>query len=161
MIEQALVVIESSALAGTLRQSVWAYPLVNAGHILGIALLVGGIVPLDLRLLGAWRTYPVAPLLHILRLTAGAGLGLAIVCGLLLFSTAATDYANSPLFLGKMVVVLLGVLNALVLARVISRDAVRNLPVSAAMPLSLQVGALISLVAWIAALLLGRLLGYF
>lgn len=161
MIEQVLVVIESSALAGTLRQSVWAYPLVNAGHILGVALLVGSIVPLDLRLLGAWRTYPVAPFLHVLRLTAGAGLGLAIVCGLLLFSTAATDYANSPLFLGKMAVVLLGVLNALVLARIMAGEAIRNLPLSAAMPASLKAGALISLLAWIAALVLGRLLGYF
>ena len=52
MIEQALVFVENLAVVSALRNSTLAYPLVNAGHILGVALLVGGIVPLDLRLLG-------------------------------------------------------------------------------------------------------------
>ena len=35
-----------------LQQSGTAYLLVNAAHILGLAMLVGGILPLDLRLIG-------------------------------------------------------------------------------------------------------------
>src|SRR5512145_1609747 len=85
MIGEWLADLEATALAQALRDSVWTYPLVNAGHILGVALLVGSIVPLDLRLLGAWRSVPLAPLWEILTRTAGAGLVLAMVFGVLLF----------------------------------------------------------------------------
>lgn len=161
MLEPLLLLIENSAPVIALRQSTWVYPLVNAGHLLGVALLVGGIVPLDARLLGAWRNYPVTPFLHVLRLTAASGLALAILCGILLFATAATDYARSPLFLGKMAVVTIGILNALVLGRMLTRSAVQSLPMNADMPLSVRAGALVSLTAWITVLVLGRLLGYF
>ena len=76
-----MAALEGSAAAGLLRGSVWAYPLINAGHILGVALLVGAIVPLDLRLFGMWRSVPPEPLWRVLRPAAGFGLGLAMVCG--------------------------------------------------------------------------------
>ena len=99
MIGEWLVALEATAVAGALRGSVWAYPLVNAVHILGVALLVGAMLPLDLRLLGAWRSVPLAPLWRVLTRTASAGLGLAMVCGTLLFITRATEYAASGLFI--------------------------------------------------------------
>ena len=41
---------------------VWTYGVVNLAHILGIAMLFGAIVVLDLRLLGVWRAVPLAAL---------------------------------------------------------------------------------------------------
>ncbi|MCL7943694.1 hypothetical protein [Marinobacter sp. ATCH36] len=161
MIEQALVFVENLAFVSALRNSTFMYPLVNAGHIFGVALLVGGIVPVDLRLLGFWRNYPVMMFVDVLRITSAIGLGLAVVCGALLFATAAVDYAGSTLFQAKIVLVLLGVSNALILGRVLVRQDIRGLPMKARMPLSLRVGAMLSLVVWISALILGRLLGYF
>ena len=161
MIEQVLVFIENLAFVSALRGSTFMYPLVNAGHILGISMLVGGIVPLDLRLLGLWRNYPVMVFVDVLRVTSAVGLGLAAVCGALLFATAAVDYAGSPLFQAKMVLVLLGVLNALILGRVLKRRHIQNLPMKARMPPSLRAGAGLSLVVWVSVLILGRLLGYF
>ncbi len=161
MIEQALVFAENLAFVSALRNSTLMYPLVNAGHILGVALLVGGIVPLDLRLLGLWRHYPVTVFVDVLRATSAIGLGLAVACGVLLFATAAVDYAGSLLFQVKMVLVLLGVSNALILGRVLKRRDIRGLPMNACMPLPLRAGALLSLVVWVSALVLGRLLGYF
>ena len=161
MIEPALVFVENLAFVSALRNSTLVYPLVNAGHILGVALLIGGIVPLDLRLLGLWRRYPVMVFVDVLRVTSAFGLGLAIVCGALLFATAAADYAGSMLFRVKIVVVLLGVSNALILAWMLKHRDIRSLPMDASMPLSLRAGALMSLVVWVSALILGRLLGYF
>lgn len=161
MIEQALVFVEDLAFVSALRNSTYMYPLVNAGHILGVALLVGGIVPLDLRLLGLWRHYPVMVFVDVLRITSALGLGLAVACGALLFATAAVDYAGSVLFRVKMVVVLLGVANALILGRVLKRQDIRSLPMDACMPLALRAGVLLSLAVWVSALVLGRLLGYF
>ena len=161
MIGEWLVALEATAVAGALRGSVWAYPLVNAVHILGVALLVGAMLPLDLRLLGAWRSVPLAPLWRVLTRTAGAGLGLAMVCGTLLFITRATEYASSGLFISKMVVVGVGTANA-VAVRTLMPKAIA--PMRSALekpPVRVQLAGGISLAAWLTALLLGRLVGYF
>ncbi|AZT84686.1 hypothetical protein EHN06_14645 [Marinobacter sp. NP-4(2019)] len=152
--ESWLTALEASALATALRNSVWLYPLVNAGHILGVALLVGGIVPLDLRLLGLWRNLPLAPFWQVLRITSATGLVVAAVCGTLLFSTRATEYAASPWFQAKMLVVLLAVTNALWLAWCTRGSGPWKADVA-------RLPAAISLLAWGVALGLGRLLGYF
>jgi hypothetical protein len=161
MIGEWLVALEATGLAGALRGSVWAYPLVNALHILGVALLVGAILPLDLRLLGAWRSVPLAPLWRVLTRTAGAGLGLAMACGTLLFITRASEYAASGLFISKMVMVGIGTVNAVAL-RTLGPDAIapmRSAPEKP--PLRVRLAGGISLAAWLTALMLGRLVGYF
>ena len=44
MLEALATGLQASALSQALRGSVWLYPLVNTGHVLGIALLFGAIV---------------------------------------------------------------------------------------------------------------------
>jgi hypothetical protein len=161
MIDAWLRVLEATALAKALRSSVWAYPLVNAAHILGVALLVGAMVPLDLRLLGAWRSVPLIPLWRVLTRTAGAGLALAMVFGMLLFITRATEYAASSLFIAKMVVVLVGVVNALVVRLVLPAAGAPLAPATGKLPVRLRLAGGVSLAAWLTALSLGRLVGYF
>jgi hypothetical protein len=51
--------IEMSALGVAMRQSLWLYPIVEIVHLTGIALLVGSIAMLDLRLLGLSNSVPV------------------------------------------------------------------------------------------------------
>ncbi|OYX25009.1 MAG: hypothetical protein B7Z10_07730, partial [Rhodobacterales bacterium 32-66-7] len=68
--------LEATWLAEHLRRSRWTYPLVNAGHILGIALLLGALVPMHLR-----RLRGLDPLVPVLRPHAIAGLALAVGCG--------------------------------------------------------------------------------
>ena len=161
MIGAWLAMLEATALAGTLRGSVWAYPLVNTAHILGVALLVGAMIPLDLRLLGAWRSVPLAPLWRVLTRTAGAGLGLAIVCGILLFITRATEYAASGLFLSKMVLVGIGTANALTVRTLVPEAIAPMRSAREKSPVRVRLAGGLSLAAWLTALTLGRLVGYF
>jgi hypothetical protein len=156
MLGEWLAALEATALARELRDSVWVYPLVNAGHIAGIALLVGSIVPLDLRLLGAWRSLPLAPLWQVLTRTAAVGLALAVTFGVLLFITRATEYVASGFFLVKMGFVAAATVNALAV-RIGARDHLMRATPSRRMRLA---GA-VSLGAWLTALTLGRLVGYF
>lgn len=142
--------LEASGLATHLRFSRYSYPLVNAGHVLGVALLVGAIVPLDLRLLGAWPSVPLATLARVLRPVAAAGLGLAAVTGFLLFSVSAREYWALPIFPAKMVLVALGAVNALVLGSGIER----------ASPARRRAVALASAGLWLGALLMGRWIAY-
>ena len=153
--------LEATALARALRGSVWVYPLVNAGHILGVALLVGSIVPLDLRLLGAWRSVPLAPLWRVLTRTAAAGFALVIVFGSLLFITRATEYAASEFFIAKMVVVGAATAHALALRRVVPDELTRMRSATEKPSRRIRLAGGISLAAWLTALTLGRLVGYF
>jgi hypothetical protein len=149
-VEDLLAALEATPVATHLRLSRFTYPLVNAGHILGIALLVGAIVPLDLRLLGAWRSVPRDALARVLRPAAAAGLVLAAVTGALLFSVSAREYWATWVFPTKMLIVALATLNALVLgARLENASPVRR-----------RAAALLSLALWPSALLAGRWIGF-
>ena len=146
--------LEQAAPIAALRESTYAFPLVNAAHIIGIALLFGSIVALDLRLLG-WRrdAGPAGVFTRLLVPVAIGGLLIAIPAGLLMFATDARAYAASPLFQAKMVIVALAIANALWL-----RAAERRGPT---LPLRAALAAAASIVLWLVAILLGRLVGYF
>ena len=88
--------LEGTPPALFLQESGWLYAGVNTLHVLGIALLVGAIVVLDLRLLGLWRTVPVAMLGPPAVAVASAGLALAVVSGAALFAVQATEYVANP-----------------------------------------------------------------
>ena len=161
MIEDWAAALEGMELAAALRNSIWSYPLVNAAHILGVALLIGSIVPLDLRLLGAWRSVPLAPLWRVLSRIAGMGLALAIIFGVLLFITRATEYVASNLFLAKMIVVVVGAANVMTLRVLMPAHGSKIASTQEKSPVRLRFAAGLSLAAWLTALTLGRLVGYF
>ena len=73
---QLLIALEQSTFASTVRQSAWAYPLANVGHILALTLFAGAVAVMDLRLLGAFRTTVPAAVVRPARTVAMLGLGL-------------------------------------------------------------------------------------
>ncbi|NKF33564.1 DUF2214 domain-containing protein, partial [Pseudomonas sp. BGM005] len=77
-------------------------------------LLVGAILPLDLRLAGCFRKVPVEIVAPFLSRSAGVGLAAAILTGFCLFSVRAVEYAANPAFLAKLGLIGLGLLNLLV-----------------------------------------------
>jgi hypothetical protein len=138
-----------------LRESTLAYPLVNALHIVGVALLFGAIVPLDLRLVG-WRREAAAVdgLSRLLLPVAVFGFLLAASAGLLLFATDARAYAASPLFLAKILLIALALANVLWLRRTDWRHAAWSSRTVAA-------AGIASILLWLSVIVLGRLVGYF
>jgi hypothetical protein len=154
----------ASALQGTgfataLRQSFWVYPIVNAGHIVGLALLFGAIVPLDLRLLGVWRQVPLAALGRILLPVAIAGLVLAVSTGALLFSVRAGEYVAMPLFWLKFSLIAAAVANALLLRLSLAWTVHEQSELAGTLP-RLQLAGALSLGLWLAVIVAGRMIGY-
>jgi uncharacterized membrane protein SirB2 len=93
---------------------------------------------------------------------AGTGLMVAAVCGTLLFIVKATQYASSPWFRAKMIMLVIGLTNVLAyyfISRRLGWTSASTVPVR---PVSLQrlLGA-VSLSVWLSVLVLGRLVGYF
>jgi hypothetical protein len=143
--------------ARLLQRSGTAYLLVNASHILGIGLLVGAILPLDLRLAGVIRGAPLAQLAPFLSRAAGFGLGLALLTGLWLFTVKPVEYSTNPAFLWK-----LGLLG-LALANIALQHhgaAFREALATEVVPWRVRFGALASCLLWLAVLLAGRWIGF-
>lgn len=113
MTEALLAALEGLGPVAALRSSRWAYAAVNGAHVLGIALLVGAILPFDLRLLGLWPGMARRDLARVLLPVAACGLALAIAAGLLMFSVRATEYAALAVFQVKIVLILTGLAGAL------------------------------------------------
>ena len=161
MFAEALAAVEGSVLAAALRGSTWLYPLVNAGHIAGIALLFGAIASFDLRLMGAWRPISLDGLARVLVPVAATGLALAAIAGSLLFIAKARDYAASSLFQTKMLMLLIGLANALAY-HALSRRWRRQRAGTGPLPAAVQrLQGAVSLAVWLSVLVLGRLVGYF
>lgn len=149
-----LAALEGTALAQTLRVSRWGYAAVNAAHILGIALLIGALVPLNLRFLGLWPTVPRQTLVRVLAPVAAGGLALAIIAGLLLFSVRAREYAAVGFLQIKLVLIATALLAALALHLAHGRT------LDTAGDRHLSGHAVVSLVCWLGALICGRLIAF-
>lgn len=152
--DSLLTVLATSDLAAALRVSRWGYAAVNTAHVLGIAVLVGGILPLDLRLLGLWPRVETAALIRVLVPMAMIGLALAVVSGALLFIVRPIDYAANAVFLTKIVLVSVGAASAL------STHLLSGWRLERATPAGLRrVGAL-SMTCWLGALVAGRMIAF-
>jgi hypothetical protein len=141
------VAAEQLPLAGTFRSSLVPYALLNAGHILSIALLIGSVVPLDLGIIGAPGFGWTREAATALRRTAIAGFTGIVFTGLFLFAVRPVDYLHNPAFLLKIAAIGLAAANAWLYPRISLRYIQR-----------LQAAA--SLAIWIIVLLAGRFIGF-
>ena len=93
-----LIAIEQSAFAAAVRQSLWAYPAANVGHILALFLFAGAVSIMDLTLLGALRGAKPATIVLLSRNAAIGGLLLMMATGSVLFAAEASHVAMNPVF---------------------------------------------------------------
>jgi hypothetical protein len=147
----------ADALAGTsfahwAARSPLAYPIANTMHVLGLALLLGPIALVDLRLLGAFRALPLQPFVAAIRPFAVAGLVALLLSGPVLFAADAVALAGSGTFRLKLFLVGLGIANALAFP-LVWRNSDR-----VGMPARLM--AVASLLLWTSAAVAGRWIAY-
>jgi hypothetical protein len=159
MLAETLTAIEQWPVAAALRDGRWSYAAVNAGHIVGIALLFGAIVPLDLRLIGFWRSVSIRTLTRVLVPVAATGLVLAIVAGFLLFSIRAGQYAGTTVFQIKLALILCAVANALLLRKAVEWETGRD-TVDVAPPARLRAAGGLSIMLWLAVIACGRAIAF-
>jgi hypothetical protein len=159
MLADVLAALQDGALVAALRRSHWVYPLVNAGHIVGLALLFGAIVPLDLRLVGLWPQAPLNVMARTLLPVAIGGLLLAAATGALLFSVSAVKYAGLTLFQIKLLLILGATANALLLHATAAWGAHSRGDLAGTTP-RLQLAGALSLGLWLSTIVAGRMLGY-
>lgn len=140
-----------------MRSSTWAYPLANVAHLFGLALLAGGIMAVDLRIIGFWRRLPVKPMSDALTPFAIIGLVMFVSSGATMFAADAVALAKSDIFLVKLGLVGLALANALTFLK-LSRGKLQQWDSGA--PRWAQASAVASLFLWSAAIICGRMIAY-
>ena len=101
-----------SSLFNPLQSSAWAYPSLEVVHIAGIALLLGNLVILELRVFGHGDTLPVKALARLSLSLAGIAFALAATSGLLMFATQPDQLLSNRAFTLKMVLLFVAGCNA-------------------------------------------------
>jgi hypothetical protein len=148
--------LEASGLAEWVRSSNEGYPSMIALHAIGMAVMVGISLLLDLRLVGWFAGIPVKAL-HRLFGVGWIGFGINFVSGSALFTAQATSYIVDWVFMTKMLLVLLGAITAAILQPAV---AVADTWPGGRIPGGTKAVAGIAIVIWVVAIVMGRLTAY-
>lgn len=135
--------------------SIWAYPTVLTLHTFGMMVLVGAALMIDLRLLGFGRAIPLQSLDRLFRVI-WAAFTLNAVTGTMLFIADADKRGPELFFWMKLAFVTVGLITSARIRRANFQGGAEPVVVSSAA----RRLAVISLVAWSAAITAGRLLAY-
>ena len=152
--------LEATSFATSIRESSYAYPIIEGSHVLGLALSVGTIIWFDLRLLGlVWRTSPVSTVFSRVRPVMMVGFAIMFVTGALLFTSRASEAFGSGYFRVKMGLLVLSGLNVLLFHLTVDRRRDRW-ELADPPPFPARVAGFVSLILWFAVIAAGRIMAY-
>jgi hypothetical protein len=151
--------IRDTPLGHFMRETDNAFPVAEMSHFIGLSLLMGVMVVVDLRVLGVFRQTSYSSVLKLLPL-AILGFAINLISGVCFIATNPFLYFTNPAFFWKLGFILLGGLNALWFTFAEYRQ-VAGLPTDAVAPMPARIMAATSLGMWTLVLLLGRLLPTF
>jgi hypothetical protein len=153
-----LVWLEGTAIAHAIRTVRWLYPALETSHYIGLSLLVGGIMLIDLRVLGLARSLPLKSMIGLLPFV-WIGFIINVLSGSMLFIYGATNFGPNPAFQLKMAFLVLAGLNALAFDVSVRRSG-GDWVVADRPPGIVKGFATLSLLFWICVVTTGRWMAY-
>ncbi|MDX1405233.1 MAG: hypothetical protein R3192_11880 [Woeseiaceae bacterium] len=158
MTETIVRAIEGGPINTWVLSTYWLWPLLEILHFIGLSLLLGSMLVVDLRLAGYLRQIDIKST-HRLVPWAAAGFTMNLISGVLFFFGDPARYSINIGFQIKMILVLLAGLNVLVFSWKINPHLDKWDPHGDSTMLAKSV-AWVSLITWSGVLLLGRLIPY-
>ena len=134
----------------------WVWPICEVFHFVGLCMLFGAVLLVNLRLLGFVKGVAFADVNRYLP-WAMAGLGINIVTGMLFFLASPEQYTQNPTFAWKIGLILIA--GVTLLYPTMSGQAGQLTPDERA-PLTGRIIAAGSICLWIGVIFLGRFLPY-
>jgi hypothetical protein len=155
-----LKTLEATALATKIREALFIFPMLEATHVIGLAVVFGTIAIIDLRLIGLASSQRSFKRMYsdILKWTWGA-FALTALTGALMFITNATVYYHNFYFRMKMLLLVLAALNMGAFELTLGRRVESWDKAPSAPPLGRVVGVL-SIALWITVIFMGRMIGF-
>ncbi len=138
----------------------WWFPLIESIHVIAIAMVLGSILMVDLRLLGITaRSYAANQISRELTRWTWSGFALAVITGLAMFITRPAAYASNPAFQAKLILLALAGVNVALLHRGVLYK-IENWDAHDEIPQPARVSAFMSLMIWVGVALAGRWTGH-
>jgi hypothetical protein len=157
---EVLGLLEQSRLGSTVRVTPFLYAVLESIHILGIALLVGSAVAVDLRLLGVGRNVvPVTLAARYLLPISHAGFAVVVITGTAMFVGNALAVAASPAAPWKFGLIAVAGLNIAIFHCGIYRS-VTTWDLGTPTPVPARLAAVTSVATWSGVVVAGRFLAY-
>ncbi len=143
-----------------MRDSIWVFPAIETTHVLALALSVGTIALIDLRLVGvALRKQPVSEVSKQLLPWALGGFAIMFLTGLFLFLSLPMKCYSSIFFRIKMLLLVIAGANA-VLYQFVFYPHMSEWDDWPSPPLAVRLVGALSLALWIGVVTAGRTMAY-
>ena len=152
--------LASSGFADFMRTWRWAWPLSEIFHFVGMSVLFGSVLVMDMRLLGFFRRQISLQAVHSLTPWAILGFTLNLLSGCAFLIRDAANYVDNAAFQFKMACVLLAGINLLIFW-VFIRKPIERMPADADVGAGTKLVGIVSLCAWIGVIWGGRLISVF
>jgi hypothetical protein len=147
---------ENSSLGEAIRRSNWLFPVIECCHLLGLAVIGGAVLVVNLRLLGfGMERQPVAQLWRDTRPWLLGSLMVMLVSGSLLFTSEATKLYYHDAFWVKMSSLLLSILFTYTVVRKVALADPRRVR-----PFWSRAAGVISILLWSGVGIGGRWIGF-
>lgn len=145
---------EATTIGTIVRESLWLFPVIECIHLLGLALLGGALLAVDLRLLGlGLRDQPVAGLADKLNPYLKGSIGVLIATGIPMFLSESLKCFYSPPFWYKMTMLVVALLFTFTWRRRVLAKGETDFPA--------KLTALLSLSLWFGVGFAGRWIAFY
>lgn len=159
MMNTAFMDWASDSIVGTtMRDVFWLWPFMENLHFLGLSVLFGVLLTIDLRVLGVARSIPMSGALKLIPLAIMA-FSVNLITGLAFYAGNPYGYTNNLAFQWKMGLILLAGVNALWFWFG-EHSRLSKLGIGEQADYSAKLIAAISLAIWVGVIVLGRLIPY-
>jgi len=141
----------------------WILPVCESLHFIGMAMLVGVVGVLDLRILGMAKRLPLGPLQGLMP-WAVLGFVISLVTGGVFIASNPRQYLGPPLslsFAAKMLFIVFAGLNAILFYISGLKRVVDGVEAGHDAPLGAKASAAVSLFLWVGVMYWGRILQFF
>lgn len=153
--------LENSTIGTAVAESTWMFPAAETVHVISITLVVGTVMVADLRLLN-WtdRGHRIDAILRDALPWTWAAFVLALISGLIMFSSAPAKYLGNTYFLIKMALMAAAGINMAIFHLFTQKGPSIGGDATAAHPRGAILAGALSLVLWISIVLAGRWIGF-
>jgi hypothetical protein len=147
--------IEATSLGNAIRQSLWLFPVIEAVHLLGLCVLGGAVLIVDLRMMGVGlRNYAIAHIARDARPWFVGALIIMLLTGWALFTSEAIKcYYNTSFWVKITTLPFAIVVTLLIRDRIARRGGMDATPTT-------RVVGIMSIVLWFVVAAAGRWIGF-
>jgi len=152
--------MQTSDIGTGIRESIWLFPVVEATHVLTLALSVGVLIWFDLRLMGwGMKHQPISQVHKQVMPYAFVGFVIMFVTGVLLFWSEAEKCYLSGFFRAKVIFLVLAGLNAGIF-ELSTKKTIEEWDKYPVPPVKARMAGLVSIISWAAVIIAGRATAY-